>query len=102
MDKIDIGIKIIANIYLKVIGVGFNGADVPDVPFDVSKIKRLIEADNGTIVWYAETSGKFETFVDIHEYTVEEKKEDIEKAIEEATKYRTAALEKINSLLKEE
>jgi len=83
-SEIEIGMSVIGKLYLNVIAVGCNEVAVPEVAFDVSNIKKIEESDNGTIIWYAETSGQFDTFVDVHQYTVKEKKEDIEKAIADA------------------
>jgi len=90
MEKdIEIGIKIVANIYLTVVG-----NDLPTA-FEVAKINGVSEENFGTVVTYI----GYDSDPSSLRYIVEESKEEIDKAIERVKFYRDAAIEKINSLL---
>lgn len=84
MQDIEIGIDIVAKLYLHVAS-----NDLPS-PFEVKKITDVKEGELGTIVTY---SG--------HDFIVTESVEDIKKSIEDAQAYRDAAINAINLMLKE-
>ena len=98
-NDIEIGMSVVGKLYLHIIELDNYEVDAPKVAFDVSDIVKLEETESGTIVHYAETSGQFGSFVDVHKYVVKESKAEIEKAYADVQIYRNAALEKINSLL---
>lgn len=92
---IEIGITIVAKIYLHVLD-----NDMPTA-FEVKRITEVNEEDTGTVITYAEqpinplSSGPLNTV----NYIVSESKEDIEKAIKDAEYYRDEGLKHISSLL---
>lgn len=91
--------SVVGKLYLHIIGIDDYEVDAPKVAFDVSDIVELEETESGTIVHYAEASGQFGSFTDVHKYVVKEHKDEIERACADVQIYRNAALEKINSLL---
>lgn len=94
MEKeVEIGIKIVASIYLTVIG-----NELPTA-FEVARINDVSEEGIGTVITYVEGEGPYSSKLSSFRYIVEESKEIIDKAIERAKGYRDAAIEKINSLL---
>lgn len=97
MNEIEIGMTVVGKLYLHCAGV-----DIPTA-FDISKIERVLETElGGAIVMYEDRDRRSVTEENrsyVNPYIVEEKKEDIEKAIEEAMTYRDAALTAINSML---
>lgn len=92
---IEIGITIVAKIYLHVLD-----NDMPTA-FEVKRITEVNEEDTGTVITYVEqpinplSSGPLNTV----NYIVSESKEDIEKAIKDAEYYRDEGLKHISSLL---
>lgn len=97
VTDIEIGVSVIPRLYLHCIGM-----ELP-TPFNVSSIEGIEEGEMGTIIRYKDAVYGNPPYSDktcITPYYVTEKKEDIEKAIEKAEQYRSAAIETINSLLK--
>ena len=93
MENIEIGIDIVAKLYLHV-----TGNDLP-TPFEVKKITAVEEKDLGTVITYVEPPNRFSSSVSSMEYIVDESVEDINKAIEDSKRYRDAAIDTINSML---
>ena len=93
---IEIGMTVVGKLYLHCVS-----CELPTA-FDISRIKEVLESElGGAVVMYEEHgTNKYDSSSFIYPYVVEEKVEDINSAIKEATSYKDAALETINSLLK--
>ena len=86
---------VVGKLYLHCVGL-----DLPTA-FDIKYIDSIEEGEVGTVINYYDTDPTARNSQDRVKfpYLVEESKEDIEEAIKEATSYRDAALETINSML---
>ena len=93
MDGIEIGIKVIVNIYLHVEGNEIESA------FDHDRIVRVYEDDNdgGSLIEYSETGGEYSSKMVSNYYRVAERKSDIEEAIKKAREYKLACLKAVDS-----
>ena len=88
MTDIEIGMSVIAKLYLHIIG-----NDLP-TPFEAHKIKKIEDSELGTLLQYEEYAG-----ANISPFIVTESMEEINEALEESAKYRDAGLNAIQSML---
>lgn len=94
MDKIEIGIKIVPNIYLTV------DKELPTVPFCVDNIVAVYREGGKTIVRYLESENPFSSQMDSIPFEVLNSVEDVNNAIDEARFYKTFGLNAINEIAK--
>lgn len=93
MDKIEIGIKIIPNIYLTVI------EGLPTVPFNVDNIVAVYSEGGKTIVRYKEVTDELSSVMgDSIPFEVLNSVEDINNAIDEAKFYKVFGLNAISDI----
>ena len=83
---------VVGKLYLHCVGL-----DKPTA-FDIKYIDGVEESEVGTVIQYYDIAPGARQRT-LFPFVVEESKEDIEEAIKEATSYRDAALETINSML---
>ena len=88
MTDIEIGMNVVAKLYLHIIGNGL------PTPFEAHKMAMLEDSDFGTVIHYEEYPGAEPTSI-----IVNESREEINEALEEAAKYRDAGLNAIQSML---
>jgi hypothetical protein len=92
MDKIEIGIKIVPNIYLTV------DEELPTVPFCVDNIVAVYCEGGKTIVRYLETENPLSSQMDSIPFEVLNSVEDVNNAIDEARFYKTFGLNAISEI----
>lgn len=93
--NVEIGIDIVAKLYLHVMG-----SEKPTA-FQAKWIGDVKEGELGTTISYIEPRQYLFSGAEVVEYVVEESVDDVRHALDDAKMYRDAAIEKINSMLKE-
>ena len=87
--EIEIGIKLIASIYLKV------DEELPTVPFDVDNIVDVYSESGNTIVLYHEKGDGYLSCCENVPFMVLDSVEDVKKAVKEAREYKIQGLNAI-------